>query len=115
MLLVLLTNHIKNLHAMDIDFRAAKHIYYLCNRFVRCGGHFGSLLCEVTKRFCFLEDHVMLQKEISSTGLVDPTSTASAADDGISPKTSICNETYTVKKESWVVQASAYLYPCHIP
>ena len=57
-------------------------------------------ICDAEGNYIQLEDGVVSKKEISSTGLVDPTSTADAADNGISPKTSIRTEGEIVKYES---------------
>lgn len=56
-------------------------------------------ICDAEGNYIQLEDGVLSKKEISSTGLVDSTSTAGTADDGISPKTSIRNESENVNEK----------------
>ena len=57
-------------------------------------------ICDAEGNYIELADGVPTKKEISNTGLVDSSSTAGAADDGISPKTSIRNDSEKVNKES---------------
>ena len=56
-------------------------------------------ICDAEGNYIQLKDGVPIKKEISSTGLVDSSSTAGAADDGITPKATIRSENEKVKKK----------------
>ena len=57
-------------------------------------------ICDAEGNYIELADGVPTKKEISSTGLVDSSSTAGTADEGIAPKNNIANNGKNVKNKS---------------